>query len=259
MPQKQKTNVFPPVSVSQNFLTSAKTVQRLLRLTSITKTDHVVEIGAGKGHITRELARRCRAVTAYEIDRGLCAKLAGSPELPGNVTLLCRDFLTASLPDTGDYKVLSNIPFSVTTPILRKLTTARNPPREAWLIVEKGAAKRFCGKPFDATASLLLKPFFDLSVVYHFERRDFHPMPSCDAVLLRIHKKTQPDIPAARQKSFHYFIEKGMRYGVHTLLTKKQIGTALKLAGLPSISTSGTMLYVQWLCLFRCWARCNGL
>ena len=57
-----------PFSVSQNFLTCSKTIRRLLRLTSICESDHVIEIGAGKGHITRELAKICKAVSAYEID-----------------------------------------------------------------------------------------------------------------------------------------------------------------------------------------------
>lgn len=89
----------------------------------------MLEIGAGKGRITRCLAQYSGSVIAYELDPALAARLEG--RLPENVRLYCADFLTAPLPRTP-YKVFANIPFSRTTEILRKLTAAplaaRNPP-----------------------------------------------------------------------------------------------------------------------------------
>jgi 23S rRNA (adenine-N6)-dimethyltransferase len=244
-------------SFSQNFLTGSKTIKRLLRLTNIGEDDHVLEIGAGKGHITRELLKICRMVSACEIDHRLYTRLRQTLGGMDRLTLICRDFLKTRLP-AGDYKVFSNIPFSITSQIIRKLTASGHPPREAWLVMEKGAAKRFCGVPRDTLAALLLKPFFDVQIKYHFSKRDFHPMPPADPVLLHLKKKEQPDIPAALQREFIRFMESCVRYGVHRELTKKQVSTALKHAGLPRIPESGNMLYVQWLCLFRCHCRLYG-
>lgn len=242
-----------PYSVSQNFMTSRKLIERLLNQTSITQTDTVLEIGAGKGHITKALAKTCHHVISYEIDRKLYEKLA--PQLPENVSLYGRDFLKSPLPQKP-YQVFANIPFSKTTAIVRKLITAENPPGHMWLVMEKGAAKRFCGLPKDQLTSLQLKPFFDTKIVYHFRREDFHPAPGVDVVLVAFTQKHTPDISWEERHTYAAFLkhsfENGL-YGKHALLTKRQITTALRLAKLPAIPPSGDVRYIQWLCLFRCW------
>lgn len=247
-----------PFSVSQNFLTSSKTIKRLLSLTSISSNDHIIEIGSGKGHITRELVKACRSVDSYEIDSRLYQYLQEKFVGENNLNIKHQDFLKAQLPKNQPYKVFSNIPFSITSEIMRKLTEASNPPTEIWLVMEKGAAKRFAGLPNDNLSSLSIKPFFDSEIKYHFSRQDFHPMPSVDTVLLHLTKKSVSDIPIAQKKEFIGFIQKGVKYGIDALLTKKQIATALKLDNILHIQTSGTMLYVQWLCLFRCYRRFHG-
>jgi len=241
--------------ISQNFLTSSATIKRLLRLTSINKQDLIIEIGFGKGHITKELIKICGAVNAFELDFKLYNRLQSELGNTDNLSLKHIDFLKAALPRNEPYKVFSNIPFSITSDIIRKLTTDKNPPQETWLIMEKGAAKRFTGCPNDTLASILLKPFFDISVKYYFKRQDFHPMPSVDTVLLHFARKPQPDIAPSQQKDFARFVEKGLRYGIERQLTKKQVSTALKLAKLPCIEKSGLTSYVQWLCLFRCYSN----
>lgn len=137
----------PPVWVSQNFLTNYKTIERLLHKTSIIPNDHVIEIGPGKGHATSRLLQGCRKVTAVEIDKSLYDRLKEKFTDAENLDLYHHDFLQWRLPSSGKYKVFSNIPFCHTTDILRKLTESKNPPIEAWLTMEKGAAKRFMGKP----------------------------------------------------------------------------------------------------------------
>ena len=242
-------------SISQNFLTSRKIIERLINKTNISDTDTVLEIGAGKGHITHALASRCNSVVSYEIDPKLYGSL--KPKLADNVKLYCADFLDFPLPK-GPYKVFANIPFSRTTEILRKLTSAQNLAEGIWLVMEKGAAKRFCGLPRENLSSLLLKPFFEVKIVYHFSRDDFHPAPGVDTVLIELKQKQCFDIAAHERSSFTAFVAHGQKYGLfgrNALLTKRQIATALRLADLPQIERSGDILYVQWLCLFRCWHK----
>ncbi len=238
-------------SASQNFLTSPKTIRRLIACTTIAKTNLVLEIGAGKGHITRTLLDACRAVTAYEIDPHLAQLLRENLGARANLQLVPGDFLAAPLPARGDYKVFSNIPFSITTAIVRKLTAAPNLPKAMWLVVEKGAAKRFLGTPRETVMSLSLKPFFDLSIAYHLARTDFHPMPRVDCVLLHFARRDEPDIAPAERAAFSAFVKEG----AGRFLSKRQMGTALRRGNLPPACASGEMLYVQWLCLFRCWRQ----
>jgi|GEM_PF-218193 23S rRNA (adenine-N6)-dimethyltransferase len=235
MPRNRKNGVSAPVWVSQNFLTDAKTISRLLHKTSIAASDHVIEIGPGKGHITRLLVQLCHKVTAIEVDQQLFDKLRAKFSGTSNLSLHNQDFLQWRLPASRNYKVFANIPFSHTTAILRKLTESRNPPTEVWLTMEKGAAKRFMGKPRETLRSLMLKPAFELKIIYHFRREDFHPMPGVDVVLVHLKKKTQPDVPAANRRTYEYFVANGLRdngAGLRRMFTKRQLFRALREAGL---------------------------
>ena len=245
---------YAPVWVSQNFLTSGKTIQRLIRKTSIAGGDYVIEIGPGKGHITGALMRRCKKVSAIEIDKGLYDKLQTKFEHASNLNLYHQDFMKWGLPKAGDYKVFANIPFNHTTGIIKKLAEADNLPAEAWLIMEKGAAKRFMGVPYENMRSLMLKPLFDMSVVYHFAREDFHPKPGVDVVMLHMKRKAQRDVAQAEWRRYQNFVTNAAKNngaGLAKLFTKKQLSNARKLAGVTD-RHSGEILYIQWLCLFRC-------
>ena len=246
---------YPPVWVSQNFLTGAKTIKRLIRKAGITIDDHVIEIGPGKGHITGVLLQHCNKVSAIEIDKNLYDRLHIKYEAMGKLKLYHQDFLKWKLPAAGAYKVFANIPFCRTTDIIRKLTQASNPPTEAWLTMEKGAAKRFMGIPRESAQSLAIKPLFDMCIVYHFAREDFHPMPGTDVVMVHIKRKTKSDIEVRELRRYQHFITSATRdngTGLSRLFTKKQFSKARKLAGITD-QISGEILYIQWLCLFRCY------
>ncbi|MCL1951482.1 MAG: rRNA adenine N(6)-methyltransferase family protein [Oscillospiraceae bacterium] len=220
-----KQNHRSALRCSQNFLTSGQVIRRIAGLAALDKQDHVIEIGPGKGHITGALLARCGQVTAVELDPELHAylrtKFAGAP----NLRLVRGDFLALPLPK-GPYKVFANIPFSRTTDIVRKLMLGPRPPEEIWLVMEKGAAKRFLGLPRESLASLSLKPWFEGEVRYHFRREDFHPMPAADAVLLHLKRRPAADLTPAQRGAWLRF-------------------TAARLPA------TGDTLYVQWLCLFR--------
>lgn len=220
--------------VSQNFLTSAALNRRIVGLAKLRPQDHVVEIGAGKGHITKQLLSCCKKVTAVEIDPKLYERLEKTYGGTPGLQLFCRDFLTWPLPKTP-FKVYANIPFNQTTKILKRLTECPML-QEAWLVVEKGAAKRFMGNPRESLSSLLLRPFFDLSIRYHFKREDFHPSPKVDCVLLCLKRKVQPDLSTADYPAYRHFLDTcfDTRRGIQKLLTRKQIGMALKKEGLSS-------------------------
>lgn len=252
----QKQNISKlPYSISQNFLTNRRLIERLIKKAGITKQDIVLEIGAGKGHITKALGDSCKRVIAYEIDSRLYEKL--KPQIAKNICLYHGDFLKYSLPKTT-YKVFANIPFSKTTAILNKLTNAKPLPTGIWLVMEKGAAMRFCGQASGNLHSLLLRPFFQSRIIHSFRREDFHPIPRVDIVMVEFKRKEMSDIRETQRADFAAFLSHSLRYGLfghHALLTKKQIATALRFAGLPPIRPSGEVLYIQWLCLFRCWLQ----
>ena len=254
---RTKSNCTAKPENSQNFITDRKLISRIVHLSNIDQKDTVLEIGTGKGHLTKELCRRGGFVYSVEIDRKLYESAKEKLSDLSNLNLVCGDFLNYSLPVKGDYKVFANIPYFITTQIVDKLTRVSNPPADMWLVMEKGAAKRFMGLPKETERSLLLKVNWTIEIVYHFRREDFHPMPSVDSVLIHFSRKTVPDLSRNECYAFKRFVGYCMKYGIcgkNGLLTKRQVSVALKRAGLPALPVNGATLYIQWLCLFR-WYR----
>lgn len=175
-------------------------------------------------HRIVELSNINRNDTVVEIDRRMYERAGARLSKYSNLQLICGDFLKYRLPVKGSYKIYANIPYFITTQIIGKLTSGTNMPTDIWLIMEKGAAKRFMGIPRETEKSLLLKVNWEMKIRYHFRR----------------------------------FIEHSMKYGIcgkNGLLTKRQVAVALKQAGLPHAHEDGLTLYVQWLCLFRCYQK----
>ncbi len=187
--RREKYAHFLNVTVSQNFLTSRRLLERIVRKSTITKADVVVEIGTGKGHLTKVLCERCRYLYSVEIDRKLYEYSKQKLAATENLKLICGDFLKYQLPRKGEYKVFANIPYNITTEIVMKCVNASNPPTEMWLVMEKGVAKRFMGIPDHNKKSADLKMRWALEIVYFFEREDFHPKPSVDSVLVHFRHK----------------------------------------------------------------------
>lgn len=179
------------LTVTQNFLRSAKLVNHLLQRASIGQDDLVVEIGPGTGIITERLAASCRQVLAVEKDpvlaRGLRQRLAGYE----NVALFETDILAFPLP-ISPYKVFASIPFNVTAAIVDQITKEAAAPDDAFLVMQAAAANRFLGQPRETLAALLLKPWFEPTILHRFRRHDFMPAPRVDVVMLRLKKRGPP-------------------------------------------------------------------
>ncbi|WP_419162398.1 rRNA adenine N(6)-methyltransferase family protein [Candidatus Palauibacter sp.] len=153
----------------------------LIAQAPVKRSDLVVEIGPGRGILTRELARRCREVVAVEFDGALSEALRTRFPSDDRVTIVRSDFLRFRLPDVP-YKVLGNIPFNRTAAIVRRLVQAGSPPQDAWLVIQREAAERFAGSPCsrETLSSLLLKPWWQIEIVRRFCRTDFDPPPGVD-------------------------------------------------------------------------------
>src|SRR6185295_904905 len=186
-------------SLAQNFLTSPKLVQRLVGMSTIGPSDTVYEIGPGSGIITATLAKVAGQVIAIEKDRDLVICLRERFRLLNNVEIVEKDFLAYSF-QTGsckgqsptDQKIFASIPYNRTARIVRKILYDRSSLTEAYLIMQKEAARKFSGIPRETLVSILAKPFFELQILFQLRRTDFWPVPSVDSVLLSMKRRTQP-------------------------------------------------------------------
>lgn len=166
MPGRRKRPRSGHKQLSQNFLRSGRLAQRLVALSSITETDLVIEAGPGRGQLTAALADVANRVIGVELDSYLVDRLREKFDVDRRMHIRSGDFLQFKLPDTP-YKLFSNIPFSRTADIVRKLTLSQRPPEDAYLIVQAEAATRFLGQPFgpESELSLQIKARFDTSIL----------------------------------------------------------------------------------------------
>jgi 23S rRNA (adenine-N6)-dimethyltransferase len=244
------------VAYAQNFLHSPRLVNQLLDRSTIDPDDRVLEIGPGKGIITAALARRCREVLAVEKDADLAHLLRGRFTLSPNVIIREGDFLRAPLP-LPPYKVFANVPFNCTAQIIQRLTEARHPPEDIYLAVQKEAAERFMGRPRESLRSVLLKPWFEPSLVYRFRRADFIPAPQVEVVMLRLRKRGPPLIQASRAQLYrdliiHMFTawKPSLCAALADILSHRQIATLKGRFGVALDRPPTAVPFEHWLALF---------
>jgi len=193
---------------TQNFLRDPALASMLIDRAGLTDRDLVYEIGTGSGTITKALAERCRSVIANEIDGLLCEALRAHFVNRPTVQVRCGDFRAQPLPPEP-YKVFANPPFDITSEIIQKLVGAYRPPEDAFLVVQREAAARYCGDPQETLAALLLKPFFAPSVIHRFHRADFVPSPGVEVVMLRLRKRGPPLIRSAEAQAYGDLVVSG--------------------------------------------------
>src|SRR3989344_3176198 len=196
-----------PKLLSQNFLWNRELVRKLIRESSISPGDHVLEIGAGKGIISEQLLGVCQKVTAVEADRKLFSALRRTFSASLNLSLHTGDFLDRPLPESAPFKVFSNIPFSITGEVVKKLLFSQNPPVDSYLVVQKEAAEKFV--PTDRQNSMLAVlffPWFEISIVHKFKREDFQPRPRVDSCLIKATKRKTPLVKLPSQSLFRDYV-----------------------------------------------------
>ena len=241
---------------SQNFLKDPYLVASLLDRLCIGSDDVVYEIGPGKGIITEQLALRSRRVVAIEKDPRLAALLLRKFADRPDVIIHLGDFLYYPLP-CKPYKVCANIPFNITSAIVTRLTTAKHPPDEAYLVMQKEAAEMFLGKPHESLRTILLKPWFEMEIIHRFKRQDFIPAPRVDVVMLRLRKRGPPLVCSVDRQFFHDFVvrifitrQPTMATILKGIFTGRQLKYIQRELGVDLDITPTSLSFEQWLKLF---------
>ena len=210
-----KTRTPLDIKNSQNFITNSSLIRQLIKLSNLNATDSVIEIGAGRGSITKELAKLCKKVIAIELDARLAQSLKAAFKA-SNVEIIQQNFLTFKLPQAG-FKVFSNIPFNITTQILTRLLF-ESPAEDIYLVLQHEAFLKYAGAPFYAEClkSLLIKPFYECALLHEFKVADFSPAPNVRAVFAHFHKRAgmEQDLNRAKWQDFiaHIFTQSGKTF-----------------------------------------------
>lgn len=205
----------------QNFLTDSQVIASVLRRVEAT-TGPIVEIGPGSGALTRPLLRTGRPLTVVEIDPKLAKSLRRV--LDPAVTVINDDFLRYRLP-THPHVIVGNIPFHITTAILRRLMRA-----PAWtdavLLMQWEVARRRAGVGASTMMTAQWAPWFTFELGERVPRAAFEPRPSVDGGILHIRRRSTPLVPTGKRKSFHALVHAvytGRGRGVVEIVTRARI------------------------------------
>lgn len=241
---------------SQNFIRNQKALESLIRDSSISKNDLVIEIGAGDGEITKIISKYSKEVIAIEKDK----KLFNDLKHKSNVKILNTDIFEFHFPTKKSYKVFSNIPFNYTADVISLLTEQQNLSDDIYLFVQKQAALNYLGQPQtkESLKSLFAKTRFELTIVHEFKRTDFQPIPKVDIVLLRLKKLSQSKVSKEKIAAWKDFVVYGfsqtkpsLKKGLGRIFTIKQFIRITKDLEINAKSKPSDLTLEQWLGLYN--------
>jgi 16S rRNA (adenine1518-N6/adenine1519-N6)-dimethyltransferase len=180
----------------QNFLIDKNIVDKILRTSMIGSNDTVIEIGPGLGALTEGLSNRAKRVIAYEIDAGLSTYLTEHFAGVSHVAIHQQDILEVTLSVPEPIKVISNLPYYITTPILFRLLEGQQPITSITVMMQKEVAERLVATPrtkqYNAL-SVILQFLAEVKIEFFVPKTCFYPVPEVDSAVVSITLKRQRD------------------------------------------------------------------
>jgi 16S rRNA (adenine1518-N6/adenine1519-N6)-dimethyltransferase len=183
-------NMRPNKSFGQNFLVDRSVLMSIVDAAEIAESDQILEVGAGTGVLTRELAQRAKRVVAVELERDMLALLAKTTQQYANVELVARNLLFLDpLEVFGEtpYKLVANLPYYITAPTFRHFLESENPPVCIVVMVQHEVARRIVAAPGDLSLLAISVQFYGRPrIIAQVPARAFYPAPKVDSAILRI-------------------------------------------------------------------------
>jgi len=190
--RRNKSNIRPNLLMGQRFLVSRSVGAKIIASARLEPNDTVLEIGSGRGELTMGLARAAGRVIAVEKDPRLIAILRQRLARQGvrNITLIHGDILkilASGSITSNPYKVVANIPYYLTSRLIRKLLEAEHPPEEILLMVQREVAERIAAEPPRMNLSgLAVQAYGRPEILFWVPAEAFRPRPKVDSAFIRI-------------------------------------------------------------------------
>ena len=177
----------------QNFLEDSELSEKIIEISGVSKDIEVIEIGPGLGFLTEKLIEKSKYLTAFEIDDDLIPVLKKKFQGRDNFSLIHEDFMTTDLgtflEGKKNIKVVANIPYYITSPIINKLIEYRKNISEIYLMVQKEVAERIASETGSKNMSLLthaVQFYADAEYLFTVPKEKFTPIPKVDSAFLKI-------------------------------------------------------------------------
>lgn len=207
--------------LGQNFLQDPIALESILKVAEIQPTDIVLEVGPGLGSLTRYLAVTARQVIAVELDADLIPPLEAVTKPHSNIRIIHGDILKISPEDLAlsqDYLVVANIPYYITSAIIRHLLENNSKPRRIVLTIQKEVADRICANPGDMSLlALSVQIYGKPRIAKRIPANAFFPTPKVDSAVLCVDIYPSPKIQTELLNTFFKLIKAGFRQKRKTL------------------------------------------
>ena len=238
----------------QNFLIDTHVLEKIIRASEITKDDFVLEIGPGIGTMTQYLADSARAVTAVEIDDALIPILQDTLKDWDNVNIIHGDILKTDIQKIADeknqgkaIKVVANLPYYITTPIIMGLFESHVPVESITVMVQKEVADRMQTGPGSkdyGALSLAVQYYAEPEIVANVPPNCFMPRPKVGSAVIRLKRHKEPPVQVQDEKLMFRLIRasfnqrrttmaNGLKKSQELNYTKEQVESAISACGLP--------------------------
>lgn len=226
----RRFNVRPRKSLGQNFLFDPAILERIVQAADVAPSDAVLEIGPGAGSLTRRLARAAARVVAVEIDNRLLPVLEHTAGDLANVAIVHGDILEVSLQSLiseSGFKVVANIPYYITAPIIRRLLESPVKPSLVVLTVQREVAERICAAPPEMSVLAVSVQFYGQPrILGRIPAAAFYPRPDVDSAIARIDLFDQPPLAGAEADRFFEVVKAGFSQKRKQL--RNALGSGLK-------------------------------
>ncbi|HSX30552.1 MAG TPA: 16S rRNA (adenine(1518)-N(6)/adenine(1519)-N(6))-dimethyltransferase RsmA [Candidatus Saccharimonadales bacterium] len=260
------SDIVPKKALGQHWLHDEKTLQAICDSVAVGASDNVLEIGPGLGTLTRQLLARGAHVTAVEFDVRLAEDLSNlslkdSP-LGGNLTVVQQDILQFDLTalPTG-YKVVANIPYYLTSNLIRVLCESSNPFSQAAILIQKEVAQRVAARPGDMSIlSVSAQYYCEVSLGLEVPAKLFTPPPKVDSQVLVLTYRAKPLFEGVDTKQFFRLVKAGFSQKRKTLVNslsgglaipKDEARTLLTTANIPESTRAQALSLDDWYALYR--------
>lgn len=220
--------------LGQNFLINQDIVEQIIEKSQITKEDTVLEIGPGLGTLTKALAKASKQVIAIELDENMVNILTGRP-IGDNIKVIHADILSTDLneilKDCNSVKVVANLPYYITTPIIMKLLEGRYDIKSITIMVQKEVGRRLCAKPGNkeyGAITISVNYYSDPSIVIDVPKDNFLPAPEVDSCVVKLDIREKPPVDLMDEKLFFELIKNAFCQRRKTILNSLASGNRTK-------------------------------
>jgi 16S rRNA (adenine1518-N6/adenine1519-N6)-dimethyltransferase len=255
----RRTGIRPEKSKGQNFLMDETVLRKIVAAAEINNEDVVLEVGPGLGSLTRYLAATAKKVVAVELDPWLIPPLEGVMAPWNNVTIIqgsILDFIISEIVEQENYLVVANIPYYITSAIMRHLMENSPRPKRIVLTMQKEVAERVCSKPGDMSLlALSVQVYGAPEIAARIPAGAFYPAPKVDSAVLKVNLYAEPLIPLEQINTFFRLTKAGFSQKRKTLRNALSGGLAipaasaealLKASGIDPMRRAETLSIPEW-------------